>query len=54
MNIENTPIFDCESFNIAKVRKTWDDIKLGYDTESDVAYYVLDWEWKMCNRMKRI
>jgi hypothetical protein len=43
---KTTPIFDCETFNIAKIRKIWDDIKLGYDTESDVAYYVLDWEWK--------
>jgi len=31
-------------FNIAKIRKVGDDIRLGYDTESDVAYYVLDGE----------
>ena len=31
-------------FNIAKVRKVGDDIKLGFDTESDVAYYVLEGE----------
>jgi mannose-6-phosphate isomerase-like protein (cupin superfamily) len=29
-------------FSIAKVRKTGNKIKLGYDKESDVAYYVLD------------
>lgn len=32
------------TFSLAKVRKVNDDIKLGYDTESDVAYYVLDGE----------
>ena len=31
-------------FSIAQVRKVGDDIKLGYDTESDVAYYVLEGE----------
>jgi mannose-6-phosphate isomerase-like protein (cupin superfamily) len=31
-------------FNIAKIRKVGNKIKLGYDTESDVAYYVLDGE----------
>ncbi len=29
-------------FNISKVRKVGDDIKTGYDTESNVAYYVLE------------
>ncbi len=28
-------------FSIAKVKKVGDDIKTGFDTESDVAYYVL-------------
>lgn len=28
-------------FSIAKVRKIGDDIKIGYDTKSSVAYYVL-------------
>ena len=41
-----TPIFECENFNIAKVRKIGDDIKLGYDTKSDVAYYVLEGKGK--------
>jgi len=31
-------------FSIAKVRKVGNDIKLGFDTESDVAYYVLEGE----------
>lgn len=31
-----------DNFSIAKVSKIGDDIKLGYDTESDVAYYVLE------------
>lgn len=31
-------------FSIAKIRKISNDVKLGYDTESDVAYYVLDGE----------
>ena len=38
-NILNTP-----EFNIAKIRKVGDDIKLGYDSESNVAYYVLEGE----------
>lgn len=42
---KTTNIFDCEAFNVAKVRKIGDDIKTGYDTESDVAYYVMEWEW---------
>jgi len=29
-------------FSIAKIRKVRNDIKLGYDKESDVAYYVLE------------
>jgi len=33
-------------FSIAKVRKVGDDIKTGFDTESDVAYYVLEGEGK--------
>ena len=33
-------------FDIAKIRKVGDDIKLGLDTESDVAYYVLEGEGK--------
>jgi len=41
-----TPVFGCETFNVAKVRKIGDDIKMGYDTESDVAYYVLEGEGK--------
>jgi len=31
-------------FSVAKVRKIGNDIKLGYDTKSDVAYYVLEGE----------
>lgn len=31
-------------FSVAKVRKIGDDIKLGYDTESNNIYYVLDGE----------
>lgn len=31
-------------FSIAKVRKVGDDIKLGFDKKSDVAYYVLEGE----------
>jgi len=37
-------ILETPKFNIAKVRKTGDNIKLGYDKESDVAYYVLEGE----------
>ncbi|NQZ84744.1 MAG: cupin domain-containing protein [Nanoarchaeales archaeon] len=43
---KTTKIFDCEVFNIAKIRKIGDDIKTGYDTESDVAYYVLEGKGK--------
>ncbi len=28
-------------FSVAKVRKIGNDVKIGYNTESDVAYYVL-------------
>ena len=41
-----TDIFGCEAFNEAKVRKIGDDVKSGYDSESDVAFYVLEWEGK--------
>lgn len=37
-------IIKTEIISIAKVRKVNDDVKLGYDTESDVAYYVLEGE----------
>ncbi len=30
------------TFSVAKVRKVGKNIRLGYDTESDVVYYVLD------------
>lgn len=33
-------------FSIAKVRKTGNDIKSGYDTKSNVAYYVLEGKGK--------
>ena len=33
-------------FSIAQVRKVGDDIKLGLDKESDVAYYVLEGKGK--------
>jgi len=32
------------NFSLAKVRKIGNDIKLGFDTESDTAYYVLEGE----------
>ena len=31
-------------FNLAKIVKVGDDIKTGYDTESNVVYYVLEGE----------
>jgi mannose-6-phosphate isomerase-like protein (cupin superfamily) len=31
---------------VAKIRKVGDEIEMGYDTESDVAYYVLEGEGK--------
>lgn len=40
-----TDILNCEEwpyFSIAKVRKVGDDIKTGYDTESNSVYYVLE------------
>lgn len=39
-NILNTKTFP--NFSIAKVRKVGNDIKTGFDSESDVAYYVLE------------
>jgi len=41
---KTTKILETAKFSIAKVRKTGNNIKLGYDTESDVAYYVLEGE----------
>ena len=41
---KTTDILQTDILNIAKVRKVRDDIKLGYDTESDVIYYVLEGE----------
>ena len=35
-------ILNTQKFNIAKVRKVSNDVKLGMDTESNVAYYVLE------------
>jgi len=35
---------DWPFFSVAKVRKVGDDVKLGYDTESNTIYYVLDGE----------
>ncbi len=43
-DILNTKEFS--KFSIAKVRKIGDDIKLGYDSESDVVYYVLEGKGK--------
>ena len=37
-----TDILRTNTFNIAKIRKISNNVKLGYDTESDVAYYVLE------------
>ncbi len=37
-----TDIFRNDLFSIAKVRKVGDDVKSGYDMESNVAYYVLE------------
>ena len=39
---KTTDILKTKKFNIAKVRKTGNKVRLGYDTESDVAYYVLE------------
>lgn len=41
---KTTTILVTKKFNIAKIRKTGNNIKLGYDIESDVAYYVLEGE----------
>jgi mannose-6-phosphate isomerase-like protein (cupin superfamily) len=41
---KTTDILKTKTFNLASVKKVSDDVKLGYDTESDVAYYVLDGE----------
>lgn len=41
-DILNTEEFP--KFSVAKVRKVGDDVKLGLDTESDTAYYVLEGE----------
>ena len=41
---KTTDILKTIKFNIAKVRKVGNNVKLGYDTESDVAYYVLEGE----------
>jgi mannose-6-phosphate isomerase-like protein (cupin superfamily) len=41
---KTTKILNAGKFNVAKIRKIGDNVKLGYDTESDVAYYVLDGE----------
>ena len=43
MNIINSEDWP---FSIAKVMKVGDDIKTGFDTESDVAYYVLEGKGK--------
>ena len=37
-------VLNVKNFSLAKVEKIGDDIKSGYDTESDIAYYVLDGE----------
>ena len=39
-DVFNSP--DFSDFSVAKVRKVGDDIKLGFDKESDSAYYVLE------------
>ena len=41
---KETPIFKCEKFSVAKIRKSGDNVKMGYDIESDVMYYVLEGE----------
>jgi len=41
---KTTDILKTNIFNIAKVRKIGDNVKLGFDTESDVAYYILEGE----------
>lgn len=39
-----TNVFESEALNVAKIRKIGDEIQEWYDIESDVAYYVLEWE----------
>ena len=39
-----TNVLKTKIFSLAKVRKVSNDVKLGYDTESDVAYYVMEGE----------
>jgi len=41
---KTTKILNTLNFNLAKIRKIGNHIKLGYDKESDVAYYVLEGE----------
>lgn len=43
---KTTRIFKGKEFDIAKIRKTGNNVKQGYDSESDVAYYVLEGEGK--------
>ena len=50
---KTTDILKTKTFSIAKVRKVGNDIKLGYDTESDVAYYVLDGKGECVINSKR-
>jgi len=39
-----TNVFGTDVLSVAKVRKVGNAVKLGYDSESDVVYYVLDGE----------
>ena len=39
-----TDVLKNDILSLAKVRKVGEDVKLGYDKESDVAYYVLEGE----------
>ncbi len=41
---KTTDILKTEIFSLAKVRKVGNDVRLGYDTESNVTYYVLEGE----------
>ncbi len=41
---KTTDILTTNVFNIAKIRKVSNDIRSGYDPESDVAYYVPEGE----------
>lgn len=38
---KTTTILTTKKFSVAKIRKTGNNIKLGYDTKSNVVYYVL-------------